>query len=305
MTRPRSDYHDLSLTKDGRTFLAIQTERKANIWVAPTADINRGAQLTFTNYDGSYGLSWTPDDKVVYTLATAGEQNLWLADPGGKASRQLTSHAGFNEQPGVAPDGRYVVFVSNRTGGQKHLWRIDIDGQHPLELTSGSEDTAPGFTPDGKWIVFVALLASGGARISRVGINGGEAVQLTDKVSGEPVVSPDGTLVACFYRIDPGGPNKIGLIPFAGGEFKFIRDLPAHYGKFCWTSDGRALSYADKQSGVGNIWIQPLDGSPPRQLTNWKADPIPAFDWSRDGKRLAYAVGNVTSDIVLINDARR
>jgi Tol biopolymer transport system component/DNA-binding winged helix-turn-helix (wHTH) protein len=305
VTNDLGDYHDLSLTKDGRTLLAIQTERKANIWIAPAADKNRGTQLTFTNYDGLYGLSWTPDNKVVYTLEAAGEQNLWLADLAGKEPRQLSSHAGFNEQPAVSPDGRYVVFVSNRKGGQRHLWRIDIDGQHPLELTRGLEDTAPSFTPDGKWIVFVSSLIAGGSRISRVAIDGGETVQLTDRVSGEPTVSPDGKLIACFYRTEPGGPNKIGILPVAGGEPKFICDLPAHYGRFCWTSDGRALSYANKQSGVGNIWIQPLDGSSPKQLTNWKADPIPAFDWSRDGKWLAYAVGSVTSDVVLINDARR
>jgi Tol biopolymer transport system component/DNA-binding winged helix-turn-helix (wHTH) protein len=305
VTNDLSDYHDLSLTTDGKTLLAIQTERKANIWMAPAADINRGTQLTFTNYDGSYGLSWTPDNKVVYTLETAGEQNLWLTDPDRKAPRQLTAHAGFNEQPAVSPDGRYVVFVSNRTRGLKHLWRIDIDGQHPLELTTGPEDTAPSFTPDSKWIVFTSYLASGGARISRVAINGGEAVHLTEKVSGEPNVSPDGTLIACFYRTDPAGPNQMGVLPVAGGDPKFIRDLPAHYGRFCWTSDGRALSYADKQSGVGNIWIQPLDGSPPKQLTNWKPDPLPAFEWSRDGKWLAYAVGSITSDVVLISDTRR
>ncbi len=304
VTNDLSDYHDLSVTTDGRTLLAIQTERKANIWITPVADVNRGAQLTFTNYDGSYGLSWTPDDKLVYTLQAQGEQNLWLTDLERNPPRQLTSHAGFNEQPAVSPDGRYIAFVSNRTG-PKHLWRIDIDGKHPLELTHGSQDFEPSFTPDGKWVVFTSHLAAGGSRVSRIAIDGGEPVHLTETASGEPTVSPDGTLVACYYRIDPPGPNRIGILPFAGGELKFICDLPAQYGRFGWTIDGRALTYADKQSGLGNIWIQPLDGGPPKQLTNWKADPIPAFEWSRDGKWLAYAVGSMTSDVVLINDARR
>jgi Tol biopolymer transport system component/DNA-binding winged helix-turn-helix (wHTH) protein len=304
VTNDLSDYHDLSVTTDRRTLLAIQTERKANIWITPASDINRGTQLTFTNYDGSYGLSWTPDDRLVYTLEAQGEQNLWLTDLDRNPPRQLTSHAGFNEQPAVSPDGRYIVFVSNRTG-PKHLWRIDIDGKHPLELTHGSQDFEPSFTPDGKWVVFTSHLAAGGSRVSRVAIDGGEPVHLTEKPSGEPTVSPDGTLVACYYRTDPAGPNKIGILPFAGGELKFICDLPAQYGRFRWTIDGRALTYADKQSGLGNIWIQPLDGGPPKRLTNWKADPIPAFDWSRDGKWLAYAVGSMTSDVVLINDARK
>ena len=65
------------------------------------------------------------------------------------------------------------------------------------------------------------------------------------------------------------------------------------------------LAYADKQEGIGNIWIQPLDGSPPRQLTHWQPNPILSFDWSRDGKWLAYASGTLTSDVVRITDARK
>jgi Tol biopolymer transport system component len=259
-------------------------------------------QLTFTNYDGSYGLSWTPDDKLVYTLEAQGEQNLWLTDLDRNPPRQLTSHAGFNEQPAVSPDGRYVVFVSNRTGRQ-HLWRIDIDGKHPLELTHGREDTEPSFSPDSKWIVFKSYLAPSGSRVFRIAIDGGEPVSLTDKTSGEPNLSPDGSLLAFIYR--PEAAFKIAIMPVAGGEPKLIRDLPAHYGRLRWAIDGHSLTYADKHSSMGNIWMQPLDGSPPKQLTNWKPDPIPAFEWSRDGKWLAYAVGSMTSDVVLIDDTRR
>ena len=304
ITNDLSDYHDLSLTTDGRTMVAVQTERKANIWIAPVADINHGTQLTFTNYDGSYGLSWTPDHKLIYTLEAGGEQNLWLTDLDRSPPRQLTSHAGFNEQPAVSPDGRYIVFVSNRSGRQ-HLWRIDVDGKHPFELTHDLEDTDPSFTPDSKWVVFKSYVAASGSRISRIAIDGGEPVQLTEKISAEPNVSPDGTLISFVYRTEPAAPNKIAIMAYAGGEPKLIRDLPSHYGRLRWAVDGRALLYADKQSGAGNIWSQLLDGSPPKQLTNWKADPIPCFEWSRDGKWLAYAIGSLTSDVVLINDARR
>jgi Tol biopolymer transport system component/DNA-binding winged helix-turn-helix (wHTH) protein len=304
VTNDLSDYHDLSVTTDGRTLLAVQTEKKANIWMVPAAEINHGTQLTFTNFDGSYGLSWTPDHQIVYTLEAGGEQNLWLTDLDRSPPRQLTAHAGFNEQPAVSPDGRYIVFVSNRAG-RRHLWRIDIDGKHPLELTHGREDTEPSFTPDGKVVVFTSYLAAVGSRIFRVSIDGGEPVRLTEGISAGAIASPDGTLIACIYRTEASAPNKIAIIPFAGGEPKLIRDLPAHYGRFRWTPDGRSLSYADKQSGVGNLWTQPLVGSPPKQLTIWKPDPIPAFEWSRDGKWLAYAVGSMTSDVVVINDARK
>ena len=299
ITNDLSDYRDLSVTADSRALIAIQTERKANIWIAPATDTNGGRQLTSTNYDGIGGVAWTPDGKIIYTSEDGSEQNLWLADLNGGPPRQLTTHVGYNEQPRVTPDGRYIVFVSNRSG-RPHLWRMEIDGQHPLELTHARADEQPSITPDGRWIVFNSNVA-GKARLSRFSIDGGEPVKLLEGTAGEPVISPDGKLIAFYYRSTPAGINKIAIMPLAGGEPRLICDLPAHYGLFRWMPDGRAIVYADKENGAGNIWLQPLDGGAPSQLTHWKADPIFSFEWSPDGKSLAYASGSMTSDVVLIN----
>ncbi|HXI74936.1 MAG TPA: winged helix-turn-helix domain-containing protein, partial [Pyrinomonadaceae bacterium] len=130
ITNDLTDYRDLNVTGDGRTLITIQSEKKANIWVAQASDLDHPTQLSATSYDGLNGMSWTPDGRLVYTSQIAGEQNLWLTDPRGGEPKQLTAHAGFSEQPAVSPDGRYIVFLSNRNG-QEHLWRIDIDGRHP------------------------------------------------------------------------------------------------------------------------------------------------------------------------------
>jgi hypothetical protein len=55
--------------------------------------------------------------------------------------------------------------------------------------------------------------------------------------------------------------------------------------------------------GLSDIWRQPLDGSPPKQLTNFKAERILAFDWSRDGRSLAFVRNVETRDVVLIGNA--
>jgi len=301
VTNDLSDYRDLSLTANGKTLIAVQSERRANIWIAPATDTSRARQLTVTNYDGLDGVSWAPDGKIVYTLPGAGELNLWLVDPVENSPRQLTAHAGLNQQPAVSPDGRYIVFVSNRSGSQ-HLWRIDVDGTHPQELTHGTDESDPSFTPDSLWVVFRSSVA-GRWRILRVSINGGEPVPLSEKACGYPSMSRDGTRIAVVYRPTPAGLNQFAIIPSAGGEPQLIRELPAHYGRFRWTPDGSALAYAAKQEGTGNIWIQPLDGGAPKQLTQWNANPVFSFDWSRDGKWLAYTSGTLVSDVVLITDA--
>ena len=65
-----------------------------------------------------------------------------------------------------------------------------------------------------------------------------------------------------------------------------------------WTPDGRGVAYAKD----GNLWVQPLSGGAPRQLTRFTdGRPIRSFAWSRDGQRLAITRSTVTNDIVLFD----
>jgi Tol biopolymer transport system component len=63
---------------------------------------------------------------------------------------------------------------------------------------------------------------------------------------------------------------------------------------------GWGLAYVDSRGGVSNIWVQPLDGSPPLQLSDFKDERIDSFDWSPDGRYLAVVRSIETSDVVLI-----
>jgi Tol biopolymer transport system component len=53
---------------------------------------------------------------------------------------------------------------------------------------------------------------------------------------------------------------------------------------------------------VSNIFVQPVDGSPGRQVTNFTSDSINSFAWSHDGKTLAVVRVHNTSDIVLLHE---
>jgi Tol biopolymer transport system component len=64
----------------------------------------------------------------------------------------------------------------------------------------------------------------------------------------------------------------------------------------------RALNYIDTINGVSKIWLLPLDGRKPVQLTDFKTDQIFWFDFSPDGKQLALSRGTQTSDVILIKD---
>jgi eukaryotic-like serine/threonine-protein kinase len=67
--------------------------------------------------------------------------------------------------------------------------------------------------------------------------------------------------------------------------------------------DGKAVVYAIEDKGAGNLWMQPLDGSPGYQITNFSSERIGDFRWSPDGKTFAVTREQETSDVVLLQQS--
>ena len=110
-------------------------------------------------------------------------------------------------------------------------------------------------------------------------------------------------MVACSLET-PGSPTRVAVLPIDGGSpvkiFEVKLQLPA---RLRWTPDGRAVTYVKRPEGLADIWSQSIDGGEPKRLTNFKADTIFSFDWSRDNK-LVISHGVSASDVILIRNAR-
>jgi TolB protein len=290
----------------------MQLERTADIWrTAAQADLSHAQQLTTRaqHANGFGGLAWTPDGRIVYASIASGNPDLWLMRADGTEQKQLTADPQQDYQPSVSADGRFIVFASKRTGNW-NIWRMDIDGGNLQRLTSGNDDEDPALSPDGQWVVYDSYEA-GVSSVWKVAAAGGAPVRLTDAASAFPHVSPDGQLVA-YLEINKQGTRhqRFVLVPLAGGgpvkTIELRRMLPTNSDSLAWAADGRALLYVDTSTsgGVGNLWLQPLDGRPPSPLTQLTANGIYFFAQSRDGKQLALARGTITKDAVLISEER-
>ncbi|SRR6266567_2124890 len=301
ITNDPSDYYGVSLSTVGNSLVTIQSNRLKSVWVAPSADADQGVKIA-SGVGHSYGLAWAPDGRIIYSTMASGKLDLWSLRSDGTEKTQLTANAGANYHPAVSPDGRYIFFSSNRTG-DFNIWRMDADGNNAKQLTNGGSDFYPYPSPDGQWIVY----QSGGGQTGRptlwkVSVNGDHPTQMTNVNASVPVVSPDGRLIACRYREENSNAQKIAILPFSGGLPIKILDIPiVDWQRVRWTADGTSLTYIDTRAGVSNLWRQPIDGSPPKQLTTFKSDQIFSYDWSREGELLACERGVETSDVVLIS----
>ena len=308
ITNDLNAYGEVSLgvAADASSIATIQTRIDVQVWItAPNEDEARAKQITKGTFDGVTGISWVPDGKILYVTATGDQVDLWTVSADGSQKKQITFDAYIESSPVVSPDGHYLVFASNRAG--RKLWRIDSDGSNPKQLTDGNGfDDYPSFSADSQWIVFNSN-RTGTLSLWKIGINGGPPVQLSDMFAAFPVVSPDGKWIACYHP-DEHNPLQLLIFPFEGGQPVKTITLPSTTGPFNgrpkWSADGQSIFFVNRLNNVTNVWSQPLDGSPPKPVTNFKSLWLYGYAPSRDGKQIALSRGDQYQDIVLIKDFR-
>jgi Tol biopolymer transport system component len=302
ITNDLLDYGSLSLTNDAQTLCVVQGDYRSNIWILPEGGATHAQQITNGRLEGILGLGWTPDGKIVYCSSAGVNPDLWIMDRDGKNQKQLTTDPAWDENPAVSPDGKFILFISDRSGAPS-VWRIEPDGSRPRQLTF-AEDYSPNISPDSKWFVFDSW-AKGPDLITKLPMEGGEPVQLSESNGYSPAISPDGRLIAYVHVDEQRRTNQIEVVPAEGGKPFKKADLPSTPDQeIRWSRDGLALHYIDRSQGVGNIWSQPLSGGPPSQITDFKTDYVGHFDWSRDWKFLAVARYSVSSDVLLMSNAK-
>nr|MDQ3010732.1 hypothetical protein [Acidobacteriota bacterium] len=323
ITNDMTSYEGVSVAADSGTLVSGQTDRISRIWVLPASnkgkmgevalDTSRATQIQSgfgDNYSDRFGFDWMTDGRLVYASHASGNLDIWITNADGKEQRQLTRDTLTDVMPATSADGRYIVFLSERSG-VGNIWRMDADGGNPKQLTHGKGDSYPVVMPDGRWVVYSSL-SNSKPTLWKVPIDGGEPVQLAEWVGipiTHPAVSPDGKLLACQYQDEKDGKLKVAVVPFDGGELKPIENLPLNmpqpeFGLFRWSPDGRSLTYIVTRQGVSNLWSKSIDGSEPKQLTDFTADQIFRFAWSRDGTALACERGVTINEVVLLRSGK-
>ena len=318
VSRDTSSYSGLSLSADGTVLAAVQTKLTANLFLLPetgeTAATLSPIEIPPRIYAVTFRtiMSWMNPNH----LLVGGPDRLQRLSPDGSdPTILLTEPNSMFIDPEVCGGGKYVVFSwpYHGDGRDVDIWRANADGSNLLRLSSGKADTHPHCTVAGDWVYYMDEAEQAPKRVAWAGGQGQFPPEL--KIPNIAMwfgtaFSGDGKWEAAFADVKNPATSvlepKIVLVSNFSARNPVVRSLPLNpdislSGQF--TPDGKFVAYAIEKSGVGNIWLQPLDGSPGHAITNFTSEVIRELHWSPDGKRLAVVRGHDESNAVLFRES--
>ena len=318
VTRDTNSYDTLTVSADGKTAATVQVRITSSLSLigsgGSAANIQGEAAVLAQDVQS---MAWTTDGKV---LVSDGKSLQRMNLDGGERTTIVNDPDAWIT--GLARCGdRYLVLSWAFHGGtnQIHIWRTNADGSNPMQLTNGLFASNLVCSPDAKWVYYFD-----GAGPKRTPVAGGQAepvpgsqVQGMYGLWGE-TISPDGKqlifnadvnapdspqtavsklAVVALDAVSPSAPRLLQPDPrmARGGGTGFTNPM-------AFTPDGKYVAYIVRDQGVDNIFVQSLDGLPGHQITNFTSQHIAEFQWSPDGKTLAVARGQNTSDVVLLQE---
>jgi Tol biopolymer transport system component len=215
----------------------------------------------------------------------------------------FTTFQGAETQPAFSPDGSRIAFVWGGEDGNSDIYVRPITGGELQRITTDvAEDVSPVWSPDGTRIAFLRTKNNETAVFIAPLPNGVHA-KITDvfparieAVGRHLDWSPDGRYLALADKNSVQEPFGIYLVRMADGQKQRLTFPPAEsIGDFspAFSPDGKWISFLRApSSGITELYIAPLAGGEPRQLTHDQREAL-AQCWTPDSHSIVFASSRV------------
>ena len=303
VTADTNDYATLSVSSDGKSIATVMQQSLRDVYVSSGQKADYSDVKQVPSGDPMPTVSWASDGH----LLAEQHPSIRVLDANGEIKGEIANEKDSTAmQPSGCSDGR-VVFARGmmKTQGVS-IWRSEADGTGLRRISEGKRDMFPVCSPDGQTVFYVDRAAQ---VYMKIPIDGGKPERVSTmyaaNAEGHDIARDGKTAVLGTYDFKGQRPS-ISLVSLESGkELRTFDYNPRHRGILRFSPDGKGIVYPIREKGVDNLWMQPLDGGPGRQLTNFTALKIYWYQWSPDGKRLALVRGDSPSDLVLIQDSQK
>jgi serine/threonine protein kinase len=312
VTKDTNSYATLTLSGDAKTLATVQRKFIRNFYLFPAAGTGPNPpgpalaqERTLDDFEWAIGEGFYVHEDL----------KLLRISPDESSKTVLFTDApvfGMN----ACRDGKtlLVSWVGHAGGHGIQVWRTDANGANAKQLTFGKLEFNPVCSADSKMAYYGELNGT----VMRVPVDGSQKPEIVpgavipNMILGDPVIglSPDGKLLAFLLTAsgstDDSVQQRIALVPLDEGAQPHLRFVKANLHISSgprFSPDAKALIYPIRANGVDNLWLQPLDGSAGRQISNFPSEQIQAFHFSPDGKSLAMLRQHTESDVVLLRDS--
>ncbi len=297
LTKDSIYYNHLTLDKSADKMVITQIVPDFRLWAAPVSNMNDAQIISYAKD----GLVYTPSGKIVYDSAIDGNQNIWIMNGDGTEQRQLTTNQGANWNPVISPDEHFIYFASSRTGS-KQVWRMSTDGSNQTQI-SDDEGGEPIFvTPDGSSVYYKTSLNLNLKKIT-IGRNGKFETQfVSNERMYSTAINSTGETVAYFSGKNEDAQAIVIMSLIDGKILKSFSpaDENSRLLKIKWSKDNKYLYYLARNGLKSTIWRLSPETGKSELMTVMNDHEVVNFDFSPDGKSIAFICGTWKHDAYLI-----
>lgn len=209
--------------------------------------------------------------------------------------------------PQISPDGRRVIYTLETADRfadafYSNLWMVSIDGKDHRPLTSGKwKDSLPRWSPGGEKLAYVSTRA-GKPQIFVRWMDTGAEAKITDLENAPSSLSwsPDGETLAFLTRVaaKPGWQITMPKAP----EGATWAEAPIVETRLKWRADGIG-GIGQRPLGFSHLFVVPVTGGAPRQITEGDFDHGGEPGWMPDGKSIVlHAARRADADTTLYGE---